>query len=1097
MPEDAGSIYSSIYLKLDELQRGVTKVHTILNGMSKKSQKKAGGFASFWRNAFQTAFGVGVVQIINKVTQALRGALDVFSGFQQSMRNVQSVTGATGEEFRKMNEAAKEAGETTRFTAREAADALYYLGSAGFTAQQSISALDGVLQLAGATQSDLASTSETVASIISQYSLQASDATRVSNVFAAAITNSQATMQKLSTSFRQVGPVAAGFGYTLEQTTGILQELYNAGFQGQQAGRALKSALADLASPTANMEKIFSRLGISLDKVNPATTEFSDIIDILANSGATTADIIDAFGKVAGPQMAVLIKQGGDALRKYTEDVTNTNAAAEAYKIQNDSLAGSLDFLKSKLESTAIAIFEKLEPGMRDLIDSFIEFLDATRPVGEALGFILNIMLELASISTGAITALFTGIFSQFEKSKTPLEKASENFDKVREAIQKTGELTKTISRLDDLNRRYDELSKKSELSKDEQDELKDIISDITDIIPEAATAFDEYGNAIALNSEKTKEATQRLLESKKAILLEAKTRLELQKPILEGILRQDKAEADLIKRRRENLAREGNIAETRLSLIETFNLKYNALVKEGIEPTTAFLQVNEELSEQLNYVGIKLETTGGKMRILGQGFKQLNAAEDEATKTLYKLQDALKEESEVEIRVKDAEKSLKELADLENELKAVNEGLKGLKKSTDDAGTGAEEYADKSKDFWANFRSELEKATREAALFGEKQDVIKEKLNFLKKAYLDLLNEGMNPESETLTKIRQEYDLLLIELNALIESEKGHTEALGEKTKVNEDVIAMTEEYRRKLEELGATDAELLEIERIRAKEAVIAAGASRDAEIAALEAIDAYYNALKENSTSMKEDFKINIDEMLSYAHEFANALIALFQAITDSRLEELDREMQAELEAAGLAEETERERLERERQEAIEAGDEELAREKENDLKRLDIEEEYERKKAEIQYKAELNTWQLKLAAVLASVAKAIAEALAVPPPGNVPAVAYASAVGGLQIATVYKQKPTAPAFETGGIYPGPATPGNANAELHPGEMILTPEQQRNLFNSINAGNVGTSQTTQITVIFELAGEIIYQGVQTAQHNGIIRFKADRLI
>ena len=317
MAIDAGTIYSSIRIKLDQLQSDLNSVNTKLNNFTSQSKTRASGFQGAWQAAF-TAIGFAGVQAFQALLRAGRDAINVFSGFQQSMRNVQSVTGAVGEEFRVMEDAAKTAGETTRFTARQAADALYFLGSAGFSARQSVDALNGVLQLAGATQSDLATTAESVASIISQYSLEASDATRISNTFAAAIGNSQATMDKLTNAFRQVGPVAAGFGLSVEETTGTLQLLFNAGFRGQQAGRALKSAFADLASPTANLRKVLGGLGIDLAKVNPETENFADIIDVLANSGATTSNIIDAFGKIAGPQLSVLIKQGGDAIRSYT-----------------------------------------------------------------------------------------------------------------------------------------------------------------------------------------------------------------------------------------------------------------------------------------------------------------------------------------------------------------------------------------------------------------------------------------------------------------------------------------------------------------------------------------------------------------------------------------------------------------------------------------------------------------------------------------------------------------------------------------------------------------------------------------------------------
>lgn len=1099
MPEDAGTIYASIMLRLDKLQSGVSKVQSLMSRVEKTGKEKAAGFASFWKNSFQTAFGVGIVQLIGKVTQGLRAALNVFSGFQQSMQNVKSVTGAVGEEFKVMQEAAKEAGETTRFTAREAADALYYLGSAGFTAQQSIAALDGVLQLAGATQSDLASTAETVASIISQYSLEAEDAADVSNIFAAAIGNSQATMEKLSNAFRQVGPVAAGFGYTVEETTGALQELFNAGFQGQAAGRALKSALADLASPTENMEKIFKRLNVSLKDVNPETNSFADIIDTLAESGATTSDIIDAFGKVAGPQMAVLIEQGGDALREYTEAVTDTNAAAEAYAIQNDSLAGSLDFLKSKLESTAIAIFEKMEPGMRDLIDSFIDFLDAARPVGVVIGNILNVILKLASVSVGAVTGLFKGLFRIFGESKTPLQEASEAFKEVGKTIKEAGEISKTIQRLDDLNNRYERLTKKSNLSKKEQDELKKTINDIAKIVPNAATAFDEYGNALDINIEKSKQAARQMLDTRRAIILEAKSRLDLQVPILRNTLELYGKEAKRIKENRKQLAESALYQQQILTETRQFWNVFNKSVASGENELTAYQNAVNEMVDTFSLLQYELVDTKGNMKSLSDGIFAVNEVSRKAEKTLNTLSKTLDEENEIEIKVKDAQNKLEELANLEKELKEIQRGINNLDKIDPvdkDAPKKVDELKELTEKFWNDYIKSVEEATREARLFGDEEDALSAKLNFLKSSYLELLDKGIKPTTSTMVKLRQEYDLTLAELEALIGIEKEHTATLKDKEKIEKDLIELTESYRDKLEELETPEEDLLKFERQRAIDSVKASGATNEAITAAIDAINKYYDKLEKQSEQAKNNFKFNIDEMISAASELATSLGALYSAMADQRIAELDRQLEAELEAAGVSEETERERLEKELEAAKEAGDVELQQKLENDIKRLEIEEKFEKEKAQIQYKAELFAWQIKLTSAIAALAQAIMVATAAGPfPFNLPAIGFAVAQG-VNVGAVAAAKPQPPTFDTGGVSLGSGISGPTGgymAELHGREMVLNDDQVQNLFSAIDSGNIGNeNRPIVVTAYFMLDGEITGKSVAKTQQNGIIYFK-----
>lgn len=993
MAVDAGSIYSEVRLKLGNLAADISTVNSKLDMMYRNSEKRSKGFGEFWKGAFQTAFGFGTIQIIQRVIGAMREMIGIFSGFQQSMKNVQSVTGAVGDEFRQLNDAAKEAGETTRFTAREAADALYYLGSAGFSARQSIEALDGVLQLAGATQSDLASTSETVASIISQYSLDAAEAGRVSNVFAAAIGNSQATMEKLSTSFRQVGPVAAGFGYSLEETVGALQQLYNAGFQGQQAGRALKSALADLASPTKNMQQIFGKLGISLDKVNPEINDMASIIDTLAESGISTADIIDAFGKVAGPQMAVLIEKGGAALRKYTTDVTNTNAAAEAYRIQNDSLAGSIDFLRSKLESTAIAIFEKMEPGMRDLIDSFIQFLDAVRPVGEFLGNILNIFLKLAALSTKGISALFKFLLQNFRDLKTPIEEAAEGLEKVSSAIRRAGELKTTADNLTELTNRYNELQKKTNRTKEEQDELQSVIIEIEKIVPDAVTRFDEYGNAIEISGSKSKEAARQMLLAREAILKNSLTQLKASESIYKRIARQNKADAEAAQKNRNRLVSESTLAEARLATLDEFRTKYNMLVgdiDDLIGPyatfaaqSEAFNKVLAEMDGRLKDVGVNLNNVG---RYSGENpLEEIDRQMNKANKTLDQLQRSLEKPTEAEQLYEDAKKKLDEIAALEKELRDIQKGINNLNKidPVDDDAPGK----------------------------------------------VDDLNDGLEETGD----------------NA-------------------EDAAEKTDEAAKKTDELAESNVKL------------------------------------KSTIKEVGEVYKITTEEILNDAARLADALSNVFTSIADSRIDELDRQMQAELEAAGLAEETEKERLERELQEAIKAGNIEKQNEIQNNLDKLAIEEEYEKKKAQVQYRAEMAAWYLKLGAIGADTAAAIMKATASAPwPINLIPIGFASVMGGLQLAAAIAQKPKPPAFKTGGLYID-RTAGTEGrpAILHNREMVLNPDQQANLFNSIDSGEIGNGErVTNLTVIIQQDSVETARATAKVFNDGIITLNPDRAL
>ncbi|MEW6540567.1 MAG: phage tail tape measure protein [Bacillota bacterium] len=312
------------------------------------------------------------------------------AGFEQAMANVASVAGAGRDEMIRLTNAALDMGRTTQFKASEAADALYYLASAGFTVDQQIGALSGTLSLAAATQADLAFTAETVAATLSGFGLQAEDANRVANVFAATISRSQATISKLSDSMRYVGPIAGSFGMTIESTAAALGILYNAGLRGEQAGTTLRGALVSLANPAGQTRDALKRLGLSAHQVNPALHSIADIVETLEKRGVDTATAMQLFGQEAGSGMTAMIKQGSAALRKMEKDITNTNKAAEMSEMQMDTLSGSVKYLQSAWEAVSISLGLRSIPGLKRLSEYVKRVIDDSDGLAAAVGERLN-----------------------------------------------------------------------------------------------------------------------------------------------------------------------------------------------------------------------------------------------------------------------------------------------------------------------------------------------------------------------------------------------------------------------------------------------------------------------------------------------------------------------------------------------------------------------------------------------------------------------------------------------------------------------------------------------------------------------------------
>ncbi|MCK4328336.1 phage tail tape measure protein [candidate division WOR-3 bacterium] len=309
------------------------------------------------------------------ITAGFAMAIKTASGFEQSMANVASVAGATKEELNMLSDAARKQGEESVYSASQAADAMYYLGSAGMEVNEIIGALASTMSLAAATQSDLAFTSEAVASTLSQYNLEANEAGRVSNVFAAAISGSQATMEKLKTSMSYVGPMAASMGMTLEDTVGILTNLYNAGYDGSKAGTALRMAFAKMLDPVGKTADTMERLEVAIVDSEGVMRPFKDIINDLGEAGMSAGDAMQIFGTRAGPTMLALVSQGQGAIEDMTEEVTGTQKAFEMTETQIDTFQGTMKLLNSAFEEFQITLVQDLMPALRPFIEHITEII--------------------------------------------------------------------------------------------------------------------------------------------------------------------------------------------------------------------------------------------------------------------------------------------------------------------------------------------------------------------------------------------------------------------------------------------------------------------------------------------------------------------------------------------------------------------------------------------------------------------------------------------------------------------------------------------------------------------------------------------------
>ncbi|MFG2311176.1 phage tail tape measure protein [Streptomyces sp. NPDC048566] len=326
-------------------------------------------------------------------------ALKMAGDFESGMNGVRAVTGATGDDFTKMREQAKQLGATTQFSATEAANAMEFLGMAGFKTKDIMSSLPDVLNLAAAGNTDLASTADIASNIMSGFGVKATESARVADVLAQTMRSANVDLSMLGESFKYVAPTAKAAGWSFEQTAAAIGFLGNAGIQGSSAGTGLNNMLATLASSSSAGGKKLKAFGVAAMGANGKVRPLTDILQDLVDKGADISDVMGIFGLEAGPKLQALMGQGSKGLQKFTDELKNSKGAAkEMADTRMEGLNGSLKGLQSAFEGLMIAI------GDSGLLEFATKFAEKLTGLTQSLGKTNPAMLRVGVI-VGAVAA--------------------------------------------------------------------------------------------------------------------------------------------------------------------------------------------------------------------------------------------------------------------------------------------------------------------------------------------------------------------------------------------------------------------------------------------------------------------------------------------------------------------------------------------------------------------------------------------------------------------------------------------------------------------------------------------------------------------
>ena len=302
-------------------------------------------------------------------------SIDAGMNFDTAMSQVAATMGTTVDKIGNVEAKAEEMGRTTKYTATEAAEGMNILAQAGLSADEQISGIGTVLNLASAGAMSLEESASYTAGAVKGFGDSMGNASYYADLMAKGATLANTDVRGLGEAFSGSAATAKNYGQAADSVTLSLLRLAEQNVTGSEASTALNRAMADLYTPTDDASKALDQLGVSAYKSNGEAKDFNDLVDELNGSlqGMTAEQKNNALATIfttQGLQAFNKMTASSDAtVQKFWKGIQDSSgSAAQQATTQLDNLKGDITLLSSATEGLELGFYNTFSGTIRGAI---------------------------------------------------------------------------------------------------------------------------------------------------------------------------------------------------------------------------------------------------------------------------------------------------------------------------------------------------------------------------------------------------------------------------------------------------------------------------------------------------------------------------------------------------------------------------------------------------------------------------------------------------------------------------------------------------------------------------------------------------------
>ena len=280
--------------------------------------------------------------------------------FDKSMTSIQALVGVSADKVSEMGEAAKKMAVDTGKSSREAAEALFFITSAGLRGKEAMDVLEMSLKAAAVGLGETKTIADLSTSAMNAYGSESLSASGATDILTAAVREGKLEASALAGAMGGVIPLASNMGVSFDQVGAAMASMSKTGTDAATGATQLTAILASLKKPSKQAVDALDAMGMSTEGVQQSLRE-KGLLDTLV--------MLQEGLKQTGQDTTALFPN----IRALKGVLDLTGAGLEDNKKVFDALTESMGATDKAFEKTAKSASFKMTQGFNAMKESLME----------------------------------------------------------------------------------------------------------------------------------------------------------------------------------------------------------------------------------------------------------------------------------------------------------------------------------------------------------------------------------------------------------------------------------------------------------------------------------------------------------------------------------------------------------------------------------------------------------------------------------------------------------------------------------------------------------------------------------------------------